>query len=44
MGKIKNSLSAFIDASPYLRWILLSAITLVFLSLLYPNLIHNPLS
>jgi membrane-associated HD superfamily phosphohydrolase len=44
MGKIKDLLTAFISTSPYLRWILLSGITLVFLSLLYPNLIHNPLS
>ncbi len=44
MGKIKNSLTTFIYTSHHLRWILLSVITLVFLSLLYPNLIHNPLS
>jgi len=44
MGKIRASLTVFINASPYLRWILLSVITLVFLSLLYPNLIHSPLS
>lgn len=44
MDKIKNSLTTFIYTSPYLRWILLSVITLIFLTLLYPNLIHNPLS
>ncbi len=44
MGKIKKTLTTFIYTSPHLRWILLSVITLVFLSLLYPNLIHNPLS
>jgi putative nucleotidyltransferase with HDIG domain len=44
MIKIKAFLIAFLNSSPYLRWILLSGITLIFLILLYPNLIHNPLS
>ncbi len=44
MRKIKPSLTLFINSSPYLRWVLLFGITLVFLSLLYPNLIHNPIS
>jgi cyclic-di-AMP phosphodiesterase PgpH len=44
MGTIRYSFKSFINTSPYLRWILLTGITLVFLSLLYPNLIHNPLS
>ena len=44
MGKLRDSFTAFFNTSPHLRWILLAFITFVFLILLYPNLIHNPLS
>lgn len=43
MSKIKTYLIGFFDSSPYLQWILLCGITLIFLILLYPNLIHTPL-
>ena len=44
MSKIKAHLIDLYGTSPYLRWMLLFGITLIFLILLYPNLIYTPLA
>ena len=43
MGKIKSSFIIFMNTSRHVRWILLSGIIVIFLILLYPNLIHTEL-
>ncbi len=44
MEKFKGKLLVFLNTSSSVKWILLSGITAVFLTLLYPNLIHEQIS
>ncbi len=44
MEKFKGQLLGFLNTRPSVKWMLLSGITTVFLTLLYPNLIHEQIS